>query len=83
MNSFDRFNETTLPDIKCFYSSLNDETVTEEQYRHAKKGWETFKIKNMGEYHDFYFKIDVMLLADVFENCRDLDLKTYSVDPAW
>ena len=31
MNSFDRFNETNLPDIKFFYSSLNDETVTEEQ----------------------------------------------------
>ena len=36
MNNFDRFNETNLPDIKCFYSSLNDETVTEEQYKHAK-----------------------------------------------
>ena len=49
MNNFDRFNETNLPDIKCFYSSLNDETITEEQYKHAKKVWETFKIKNMGE----------------------------------
>ena len=37
MNNFDRFNETNLPDNKCFYSSLNDETVTEEQYKHAKK----------------------------------------------
>ena len=36
MNNFDRFNETNLPDIKCFYSSLNDKTVTEEQYQHAK-----------------------------------------------
>ena len=24
-----------------------------------------------------------MLLSDVFENYRDLDLKTYNVDPAW
>ena len=24
MNSFDRFNETNLPDIKCFCWSLND-----------------------------------------------------------
>ena len=37
----------------------------------------------MGEYHDFYLKTDVMLLSDVFENYRDLDLKTYNVDPAW
>ena len=82
MNNFDKFNETQLPDIKCFYSSHNDETVIEEQYKYAKKVWETFKIKNMGEYHDFYLKTDVMLLSDVFENYRDLDLKTYNVDPA-
>ena len=37
----------------------------------------------MGEYHDFYLKTDVMLLSDVFENYRDLVLKTYNVDPAW
>ena len=45
--------------------------------------WKTFKINNMGEYHDFYFKTDVMLLSDVFVNYRDLDLKTYNADPAW
>ena len=82
MNSFERFTETSLPDIKYFYASLNDETVTEEQYKHANKVWKTFKIKNMGEDHDFYLKTDVMLLLDVFENYRDLDLKTYNVDPA-
>ena len=83
MNNFEKFNETKLPDIKCFYSSLNDETVTEDQYKHAQNIWETFRIKNLGEYHDFYLKTDVMLLSDVFENYRDLDLKTYKVDPAW
>ena len=56
MNNFDKFNETKLPDIKCFYSSLNDETVTEDQYKHAQNIWETFRIKNLGEYHDFYLK---------------------------
>ena len=34
----------------------------------------------MGEYHDFYLKTDVMLLSDVFENYRDLDIKTCNVD---
>ena len=29
------------------------------------------------------FKTDVMPLLDVFENYRDLEPKTYNVDPAW
>ena len=47
------------------------------------KVWKTFKIKKMGECHDFYLKTDVMLLSDVFGNYRDIDLKTYNVDPVW
>ena len=46
-----------------------------------KKGH--IQVKNIGEYHDFYLKTDVMPLLDVFENYRDLGLKTYNVDPAW
>ena len=46
-----------------------------------KKGH--IQVKNIGEYHNFYLKTDVMLLLDVFENYRDLELKTYNVDPAW
>ena len=46
-----------------------------------KKGH--IQVKNIGEYHDFYLKTDVMLLLDIFENYRDLELKTYNVDHAW
>ena len=66
MNSFERFNETQLPDKNCFYSSLNNDTITDEQYLHAHKVWNTFNIKTLGEYHDFYLKTDVLLLTDVF-----------------
>ena len=41
-----------LPDIRCFYSSLNDGTVAE--YKHAQNTWETFRIKNVGQYHDLF-----------------------------
>ena len=45
MNNFDRVNEINLPDNKCFYSSLNDETITEEQHKHAKKYGKHLKLK--------------------------------------
>ena len=40
-------------------------------------------MKTMKDYHDLYLKTDVSLLADVFENFRDVCLENYKLDPAW
>ena len=82
MDSFERFNDCSLPPINMFYSSLNDSNIVDEDYKHALNVWNTFNLKNMGEYHDFYLQTDVLLLADVFENFREVDLQTYKLDPA-
>ena len=62
--------EESLPDKEYFYSELNKEHITDEDYAHAQKVWNTFNIKNFSEYHDLYVQSDTTLLADVFDNLR-------------
>ena len=60
---------------------MNNEHITNEDYCHAQKVWNTFKLQTMGEYHNLYLKSDILLLADVFENFRKTCLKYYKLDP--
>ena len=82
MDSLERFGETRLPDNDKFYSKLSDEHITEEEYAYAQRVWEDFKCQTLGDYHDLYEKTDVALLADVFENFRNLCQEQYGLDPA-
>ena len=74
--------KTSLPSQNAFYSNLNLEGISENDYRHAQKVWSTFGIKTLGEYQDLYVLSDTLLLADVFENFRNMCLKIYELDPA-
>ena len=68
MDSFERFDQMELPTKDQFYSILNDQHITNDEYNHAKEVWKAFNIETMGEYHDLYLKSDVLLLADVFKS---------------
>ena len=82
MDSWKRFKKQSLPDKESFYSELNNEHITDEDYEHTQKVCDTFKIKNLGEYHDIYVQSDTALLADVFENFRDKWIEIDKLDPA-
>ena len=82
MDSWEKFNEVSLPNKESFYSELNKEGITDEEYVHAQKVWEVFKIKNLDEYHDLYVQSVTFLLRDVYENFRDRCIDTYKLDPA-
>ena len=56
--------------------------VSKDDYEHVQRVWKEFGIRNLGDYHDLYLRTDVILLANVFEACRDSCLEHYKLDPA-
>ncbi|XP_031634853.1 uncharacterized protein LOC116348124 [Contarinia nasturtii] len=82
LDSVEKLNETSLPPKEKFFNTLNNSGITDEEYAHAEKVWETFNIKTLGEYSDLYLKTDILLLADIFENFRDKCFSIYQLDPA-
>ena len=74
MDSWDKFEEKSLPSIEKFYS--------DRDYKHACRIWPEFGIRYMGEYHDLYLRTDVVLLANVFKSFRRVCLENYGLNPS-
>ena len=55
------------------------EDITDADYVHTKRVCKNFEIKNLGEDHDLYVQSDTLLLADVFENFRNMCLEICSL----
>ena len=82
MDSWEKFNETSLPIKEDFHSHLNMEDIEDIDYGHGNNVFNNFKLNNLGDYHDLYVQSDTLLLADVFENFRDMSINVYELDPA-
>ena len=82
MDSWKRFNETSLPDKEFFYSELYLKDITDKDYAHAQLIFEELKLKNLGDYHDLHVQSDRLLPADVFENFRSMCIEIYKLDLA-
>ena len=82
MDNMSKFDEKGLPTIDNFYSKLSSAGISTRDCAHAKKVWQSFKMKDLGGYHYVYVQSDVAQLSDVFENFRSLCLKRYELDPS-
>ena len=83
VDNWERFSEISLPSKENFYSNLNMEDIIDIEYRPANNVFKRFELENLGQYHDLYVQCDTLLLADVFENFRDMCIKEYELDPAY
>ena len=77
MDSWETFNETSLPDKKAFHSESNLKDITDKDYTHTQKVFEETELKNLGHYHDLYVESDTLLLADVSDNFRNKCIEIY------
>ena len=82
MDSWERFDETSLPDKGAFHSGLNMEYITDVDHRHAKRVHKNLNYKNLGYYNHLYVESDTLLLADVFADFRNKCIEIYELDPA-
>ena len=80
LTSLDKFNDD-LPDKSQFYSSLSESEITQEMYDHVKSVWSSYNCSKLSDLHDIYLKVDVLLLASVFENFRHTSLENFGIDP--
>ena len=58
------------------------EDISDIDYRDANNVFKGFKLENLGDYHDLNVQSNTLLLADVFNNFRDICIKEYELDPA-
>ena len=80
MDTQENIKGTSLPEKEDFYNHLNMEDIADADYVHAKTVCQDSEIKNLGEYRDLYVQGNALLLADIFENFRNMFLKIYELD---
>ena len=83
MDKIEKLKDTKPPPQEAFYSKLSGKGINKSCYGHVLNVWKSFNMKTFKDYLKLYNISDVLLLADVFENFRDICLKNYGLDPVY
>ena len=54
MDSWEKFNEKSLPSKEDFYSNVNMDDIDDIDYKHGNNVFKRFELENLGDYHDLY-----------------------------
>ena len=80
MTDFSKLSVTSLPPKEAFYSQLSGSGISDKDYDHTKKVWNTFNCKTMRDYHDLYLRTDTLFLADVMIEFRKTCKKAFVLE---
>ena len=76
-----RCGKKELSTKKKFYGNLTTESITNANYKHARRVWEDFGLQNLGQNYHMYVQIHALLFTDVFESFKNKCLRIYGLDP--
>ena len=82
VDDWDKFSETSLQEKENFYNHLNMKDISDTGYKHVTRVCKDFKIKHLGEYHDWYIQSDTLLVGGAFNNFRNICLEISELDLA-
>jgi len=73
------FEKTTFPTEFEYFNELTQSEISSEDYKRAKKVWDSFKINNYGQLMEFYNLLDVCLLTDIWINFERLFVNKFKL----
>ena len=83
---YESFNElknaASLPPREAFYSTLNEESISESDYQFALEMYRYFQCRNVLDYMMLYCSVDVALLCEAFLQYRKMVIRHFKLDPA-
>ena len=65
MSSWDKFEEPLHLDKNSYFIELNDENISDNDLAPAKNVCNTFKINNLGKYHDLYVLSEYLTISEL------------------
>ena len=82
LDNWAKLEEHELPPQEAFHSRLRQEDCSDEDYARAQQVWGAFQCETLRDYMELYLKTDVLQLADIFEEFRNVCMDHYGLDPA-
>ena len=74
------FSETEMPQKSDFFSILQEQDISDNDYSRAKHVYKVTGCKTLLDYMEIYVKQDTAILCDVFESFRELCINFYELD---